>query len=300
MSNKINKIEENEIVTQSSKNVIWPHSRTYVQDMDLQKCNYYEDGKCRSIQIRNVPDYGFTTVTSNPGCDRHHSARNIQCPETDQWVDSGRTTYFGNGIRHRCDPFGTLADEDVHGAGYHNSDLGNGRMRRCRRTNLNTPALVTDVCQMRWILRKMNKLPTGDECKTTKGTTCGDINDNSISNANNEYNTDLEKHYNNEFILPKRYPYDGLAPALAKNFHASIEEDGINTRQYYTCNSSDWNIVENDKNLKTIEDFFKNTANLVLPDKQLVEIDDYEEVLSPELIDAEYAVGFLEGKSLLS
>ena len=288
----------------SDGDVIWPHNRTYVQSVNMVKCKNTENNagikQCRSLQIRNVPDYGVTEkILSNPGCDVRHTqissqADHIQCPETAQWKDMGNTLSGGD-----CMAYGTQSNKDVHGAAYFNSNTtrsGNGRMRECQRTENQLTGAADDVCRLRWILQTAKVLTKACTTNSEGGgvdwqgdgsATCGDPNADNDSNLGpHAVITDLKGHFNNEFKLPTRYPVGGLAPALGVNFHANDKTE--NERQYLTCNKDQWVAEVGSATSKTT---FSRAARLVLPPKSEVEAGS-NGLLTPLEVDNQFVIGF--------
>ena len=224
-----------------------------------------ENGICRGIQIRNVPDLGVTgEISSNPGCD----ADVLSCPDTLEWKDKGKTTSAS-----KCNIVKDRDGKDNRGAVKTTPNWGGGtsgtaRMRKCQRIDkaFSNEFPVISVCGIRWMLTQL-KLLTDKTCiqspnGSTTSLTCDDDLSQYSALRRNRTVTDAPYQYKNEFKLPLTYSTLGTDEALLNQFGVGDKH------QYLTCNPNLWNLNLNSTNLddiNSIKNVMQNIAKIVLP-----------------------------------
>mgnify|MGYP003653777326 CR=1 FL=1 len=256
---------------------LFPTARKHVGNANCQKI---VDGKCRDIQIRNIPDLGITgTINSNPGC----NSSVMSCPKTLEWEDRGSSSIFNT-----CKQVRNEGGQDNKGATWQagtQNNNGAARMRKCRRVGgaFSIQFPVASVCGVRWILNQLDLLTDKTCVQSSSSQACEDDLSQYNSISGGAPVTDAPTQYKNEFKLPLTYPTIGSDDAILNQFAQGDQH------QYLTCDPELWNLNVLSSDLGDVSGIIllmKNVADIVLPHFSKLETSNVNK------IDDLFATGF--------
>lgn len=225
------------------------------------KC-YMENGKCKTLQMRSVPDLELTVLKGNPGCVFQESYDNgtVVCPATGEWT-MGNVQRVGENF---CSvPIDATISDNLGRAYIRDNNIANKNKKAWRpmRCNRNEKFKITEpnmiaLCNMRRFLYNydnefasdIKRVPLAQQEENDLFRTLHNWKNN---DGHGKTTSDSEYQSLHELRLPLKTPQGG--------FHQEVYDelsDG-DMYQYMTCNA-------NDERIPDVTDM-SDIANLVMP-----------------------------------